>query len=41
MNLKWDEAMAAAEDLLKMYEKIDRECFEREQDVIETFAIPE
>lgn len=33
------EAMKAAEDLLKMYEQIDRECFEREQDTVKTFVI--
>lgn len=33
------EAMDAAEMLLKIYEKIEREFFEREQDTITTFAI--
>ena len=34
-----EEAMKAAEQLLKMFEKIDRECFEREQDTITTLNI--
>lgn len=33
------EAMKAAEDLLKMFDKIDRECFEREQDQIVSLDI--
>ena len=33
------EALKAAEALLKQFEKISRECFEREQDKITTFKI--
>lgn len=34
-----EEATKAAEQLLKMFEKIDRECFKREQDTITTINI--
>lgn len=33
------EAMKAAEELMKVFDQISRDCFEREQDTIETFTI--
>lgn len=33
------EAMEAAEELMKVFDQISRDCFEREQDTFETFTI--
>lgn len=38
-HMTWDEAMEAAEELMKEFERIDRERFERENPVIGTFDI--
>lgn len=39
MKITEAEALKAAEELLKQFDKISRECFEREQDKIVTFKI--
>lgn len=36
-KLSWEDAMDAAEELLETFEKINRYCFERDQDQFYNF----